>query len=67
MRELVARAGGLTPAAYLFGSDFTRESTRVIQQQRLNDYLQQLELEIDRATAATAASAINPVQHGVIG
>ncbi len=62
LRELVARAGGLTPAAYLFGSDFTRESTRVIQQQRLNDYLQQLELEIDRATAATAASAINPVQ-----
>ena len=39
LRQLVARAGGLTPNAYLFGSDFTRESTRVLQQQRLNDYL----------------------------
>ena len=25
--QLVARAGGFTPQAYLFGSDFTREST----------------------------------------
>src|SRR6202044_3021711 len=60
--ELVARAGGLTPAAYLFGSNFTRESTRVLQQLRLNDYLQNLELEIDRATIASAASvgAVDP-------
>jgi protein involved in polysaccharide export with SLBB domain len=54
--QLVARAGGLTPAAYLFGSNFTRESTRVLQQLRLNDYLQNLELEIDRATIAASAS-----------
>lgn len=60
LRELVARAGGLTSDAYLFGSDFTRESTRVIQQQRLDDYLQQLELEIDRSSVATAAGAITP-------
>ena len=54
--QLVARAGGLTPQAYLFGSNFTRESTRVLQQARLDDYLQNLELEIDRATIASAAS-----------
>jgi protein involved in polysaccharide export with SLBB domain len=54
--QLVERAGGLTPAAYLFGSNFTRESTRVLQQLRLNDYLQNLELEIDRATIAASAS-----------
>ena len=42
--QLVARAGGLTPDAYLFGSNFTRESTRILQQLRLNDYLQNLEL-----------------------
>jgi protein involved in polysaccharide export with SLBB domain len=56
LRQLVARAGGFTPAAYLFGSNFTRESTRVLQQLRLNDYLQNLELEIDRATIAASAS-----------
>ena len=54
--QLVARAGGLTPDAYLFGSNFTRESTRILQQLRLNDYLQNLELEIDRATIAASAS-----------
>ncbi len=54
--QLVARAGGFTPAAYLFGSNFTRESTRILQQLRLNDYLQNLELEIDRSTVAASAS-----------
>ena len=61
LRELVERAGGLTPDAYLFGSEFTRQSTRVIQQQRIDDYLQQLELEIDRSTVAAAAGAISPL------
>jgi protein involved in polysaccharide export with SLBB domain len=56
LQQLVARAGGLTPEAYLFGSNFTRESTRILQQLRLNDYLQNLELEIDRSTIATSAS-----------
>jgi protein involved in polysaccharide export with SLBB domain len=54
--QLVARAGGFTPEAYLFGSNFTRESTRILQQLRLNDYLQNLELEIDRSTIAASAS-----------
>jgi protein involved in polysaccharide export with SLBB domain len=61
LRQLVARAGGFTPAAYLYGSDFTRVSTQVIQQQRLNDYLQQLELQIDRQTVATIAGSVNPL------
>jgi protein involved in polysaccharide export with SLBB domain len=59
LRELVIRAGGFTPDAYLFGSNFTRESTRILQQLRLNDYLQNLELEIDRATIASSASIGN--------
>ena len=57
--QLVARAGGFTPEAYLFGSNFTRESTRILQQLRLNDYLQNLELEIDRSTIAASASVGN--------
>jgi protein involved in polysaccharide export with SLBB domain len=60
--QLIARAGGFTPDAYLFGSNFTRESTRILQQLRLNDYLQNLELEIDRSTIAASASigAVDP-------
>ena len=60
LRQLVARAGGLTPAAYLFGSEFTRESTRVFQQQRLNEYLSNLELEIDRSTINAASASLTP-------
>ncbi len=59
LRQLVERAGGLTQNAYLFGAELTRESTRVIQQQRLDDYVSNLELEIDRASASTAARAIS--------
>lgn len=55
--ELVARAGGFTPNAYLYGSEFTRESTRVIQQQRIDEYVQTLQLDITRGTLAQSAAA----------
>src|ERR1700733_2786117 len=60
LRQLVERAGGLTTNAYLFGSEFTRESTRIFQQQRLNDYLSNLELEIDRSTINAASASVTP-------
>jgi len=72
LRQLVERAGGLTPNAYLFGSEFTRESTRVYQQQRLDEYVQQLELQIDRgvtaltAQDAAAANAASVSQQGLL-
>ena len=62
LRELVERAGGLTPNAYLYGSEFTRETTRVIQQARIDEYVQNLELQITRGTLATAASAVSSSQ-----
>lgn len=55
--ELVKRAGGFTLNAYLYGSEFTRESTRVIQQQRIDEYVQNLQLEISRGTLAQSSSA----------
>jgi protein involved in polysaccharide export with SLBB domain len=60
LRQLVERAGGFTPNAYLFGSEFTRESTRVFQQQRLDEYVQSLELQIQRGGINLAASAVSP-------
>ncbi len=59
LRQLVQRAGGFTPNAYLYGSDFTRESTRVFQQQRLDEYVQSLELQIQRSGLAQAANAVS--------
>ncbi len=49
LRQLVARAGGLTRNAYLYGSQFTRESTRRIQQQRLDEYTARLTAELQRS------------------
>jgi len=59
LRDLVRRAGGLTPKAYLYGSDFTRESTRVLQQQRLDEYVREVSAESERGTQALAVSG-NP-------
>jgi len=58
LRELVKRAGGITPEAYLYGSEFTRESTRVLQQERLREYVRTLEVQITRGSIE-AASASN--------
>lgn len=60
LRQLVSRSGGLTPAAYLFGSQFSRESTRVLQQQRLNDYANDLDRRVRLAEANSANTALNP-------
>ena len=48
LRQLIQRAGGFTPNAYLFGSEFNRESTRVLQQQRLDEYVNTLEIDLQR-------------------
>lgn len=60
--ELVARAGGFTPNAYLYGSEFTRESTRILQQARIDEYVQNLEMEIARGNLAQSTSAVATAQ-----
>lgn len=62
LRDLVERAGGLTSNAYLYGSEFTRESTRTVQQARIDEYVQSLELQISRGTLALAASPVSSPQ-----
>lgn len=59
LRQLVERAGGLTPQAYLFGSSFTRESTRRQQQAQLDEYSADLDRDIERAAATRSSSAVN--------
>ena len=44
--QLVQRAGGITPDADLFASEFTRESVRRLQRQRLNEYADTLESQM---------------------
>ena len=52
LRDVVKRSGGLTQQAYLYGSELLRTSTRIEQQQRLDDAVNSLE----RETASTAAN-----------
>ena len=49
--DAVRKAGGLTRLAYLYGSSFTRESARILQQQRLDEYVVTLGRDMDRAAA----------------
>ncbi len=56
LRQLVQRAGGLTDHAYLYGSEFRRESTRRLQQQRIDDYIRSLDMQMQRSSLAFAAS-----------
>jgi len=46
LRQLVARVGGLSPNAYLYGAEFTRESNRIYQQKKLEEAINRLEREI---------------------
>jgi protein involved in polysaccharide export with SLBB domain len=55
LRQLIKRVGGLTSHAYLYGSEFTRQSTREIQQKRLDEYVNSLDRSIATNTAAIAA------------
>jgi protein involved in polysaccharide export with SLBB domain len=59
LRHLLQRAGGFTPEAYLYGSEYTRESTRRVQQQRLNEYADTLQSQIAAAAAASGSQSIS--------
>lgn len=63
LRQLVKQAGGLTKDAYLYGSSFTRVSTRVLQQERINQYVQNLGLEIQHNTLNAESSGASSAQN----
>lgn len=51
LRQLLGRAGGFTPQAYVYGIEFSREETRVRQRENLQAAIQRLE-----SLAATQAA-----------
>jgi protein involved in polysaccharide export with SLBB domain len=60
LKQLVARVGGLAPNAYLFGAQFTRESTRVQQEKTLEEALNRLERDISRFNSLRAQNVTSP-------
>ncbi len=63
--DALRAAGGLTPSAYVFGTEFNRESVRQTQQDNYDRALRDLESEMARATStqrtttADEAAAVN--------
>jgi protein involved in polysaccharide export with SLBB domain len=59
LQRLIAKAGGLTPQAYLYGTEFSREETRKKQQAALDDAISRLEVSLASANATQAANLSN--------
>lgn len=51
--DLIVRAGGLTAQAYVFGTEFTRESVRTQQQGNLDQLVRRLEAQMQSQAAST--------------
>ncbi len=62
LRQLVERAGGLTHNAYIYGAQLTRESTRREQQKRYDEFLNELERDVNNAAANLSARVTSPQQ-----
>ena len=60
LRQLIARAGGLTGDAYLYASEFTRQSTRRVEQQRLREYADSLDAQITSESNRQIAGSVDP-------
>jgi len=58
LRQLLSRTGGITQNAYIYGAEFTRESTRIRQQERLDDALSRLEVEMQRSGVRRAQGVV---------
>ena len=67
LQQLIQRVGGVTPNAYLFGSEFTRESTRERQQQELNRIVGDLEVQVERNATSSASTAVTGEEAALVG
>jgi protein involved in polysaccharide export with SLBB domain len=56
LTQLLQRVGGLTPQAYVYGTEFTRESVRKQQQENLDQVIRRLETQGQSAGATLAAN-----------
>jgi protein involved in polysaccharide export with SLBB domain len=59
--DALKRAGGLTPQAYVFGTELDRDSVRVTQQQNYDSALRDMETDFARASASVHAQTADEV------
>jgi protein involved in polysaccharide export with SLBB domain len=56
--DAVRAAGGLTPSAYLYGTEFNRRSVQAVQQSNYNRVLREIEVQLARSTNSQRTSSI---------
>jgi protein involved in polysaccharide export with SLBB domain len=56
LHSVLRRAGGLTPDAYVYGSQLFRESARFVEQKSLDELARNMELQIRQSAVQVAAS-----------
>lgn len=59
LADIIERAGGLTPKAFLFGVEFTRESVRIEQEEHLKRVLDRWDDDVDEMTADQTSQSIS--------
>ena len=63
LHSLMQRVGGLTPNAYVYGAQLTRESARIDQQKSIDELAHTMEIQIRQSAISAAASS----QSGDVG
>ncbi|HEY7335878.1 MAG TPA: SLBB domain-containing protein [Bryobacteraceae bacterium] len=64
--QLIQRAGGLTPQAYLFGAELLRESAREDQQKRLDQFVRDLQQEVEQTGSDKIGTAATPEESATV-
>jgi len=59
LRELIRRAGGLTPDAYLYAATFTRQSTRELEAEHLRELSDEMEHQLIRKAMISVGGESN--------
>jgi protein involved in polysaccharide export with SLBB domain len=61
LQSVLERAGGVTPNAYIYGSQLTRESARLEQQKSLDELAHSMEVQVRQSTISIAAAGSTDV------
>ena len=56
LRSVMQRAGGLSPQAYVYGAQLTRESARIKEQKSMDELVNTMEVQIRQSAVSVAAS-----------
>ncbi|HOX50380.1 MAG TPA: SLBB domain-containing protein [Fibrobacteria bacterium] len=66
LKDVLQRAGGLTPQAYLFGAKFLRASTKAIQKVNYREVVDEMERQFEGSVSAILASATSTEESRVL-